>query len=197
MYKNIIIVGAGGHAKVIIDILLKRNSILHEKNNIIFIFDDKYNSQKEEEVLKIPMVGSIKDLLKKDLSDFFLIIAIGNNKVREKIVKLLPKETRFLTLIHPTAIIGKDVFIGKGTVVKANVVVSPSTKIGDFCLINSLVSIEQDSVVEDFVHIFPNCSIYGENYIARGLNILSNTTTEHGAKIYADTDYNEHVKREV
>lgn len=154
---EIIIIGAGGHAKVIIDLIEKRQVILNEEISIFGIVDDKYI---EKDFLGYSYLGKIEDLEKiEDYKKKKYIIAIGNNKVREKISKKL--RLNFVSLVHPTAIVGKSVKIGVGTVVMAGVIINSLAVIGKHSIINTGAIIEHDCVVEDYVHISPKTAVAG------------------------------------
>ena len=187
--EKIIIIGAGGHGKVILDILLKQKQI--ENNFEIMGFLD---DSRKEKIMDYSVIGTLNDIQRYENDNNILFaLAFGDNKTREKIVKKNPK-LKYKIIIHPSSVIGKEVEIGEGTVIKANSVINIGTKIGRHCIINSLVSIEQDTIVEDFVHIYPNVSVYGENKIKKGITLFSNSSTEQGAIIKRDLSYGEHYK---
>lgn len=188
--KKIYIIGAGGHGKVVLDILLKIKKI--KSNFEIIGFLDEI---KKEPIMGYPVIGSLATIKKMKLNknNNFFIIALGKNELRERIVRDY-KDLKYIIAIDPSAVIGLGSQIGEGTVIKANSVISPGTKIGKHCIINSLVSIEQDTLIEDFVHVYPNVSIYGENTIKKGVTIFSNASTENGVIVYQDLAYGEHLK---
>ncbi len=146
------VLGAGGHAKVIVDILKKNG----EKN--ISVFDDDENKIGKESILGILVTGAIKDIDGSNSAEYF-IVGIGNNRVRKKIVEKL--DGNYGIAIHPTAIIGEDVIIGEGTVVMANAVINSGTRIGKHCIINTGATIDHDCVLDDYVHISPGVHIGG------------------------------------
>ena len=80
----------------------------------------------------------------------------------------LPDE-KYVTLIHPSVVIGSNVNIGKGTVVMGNAVINASTNIGDQCIINTLASVGHDININDFVHISPNSTLTGALPLAHTL----------------------------
>lgn len=86
----------------------------------------------------------------------------------------------FLLLVHPSAIIGKDVTLDRGTVVMASVVINCSTVIGKGCIINTVAIIEHDNLIENFVHISPGCHLAGNvrigesTWIRIGSTVINN-----------------------
>ena len=161
--KDIVIIGAGGHAKVIADIILKRKELLNEKNNIVGFLDDGYKNLKYNKIFDIPILGdtSLIENLEKN-KKYNYIIGIGSNEVRKKIYSKFPT-LNYYTVIHPTAVIGLDVSIGKGTVVMSNVVVNSGTRIGDHCILNTGSIVEHDNIVENYCHLSPNSILAQSN----------------------------------
>ncbi|GGI65664.1 acetyltransferase [Enterococcus alcedinis] len=151
--KKLIIIGASGHGKVAADIALKMN----KWDEILFL--DDYSTK--DNLLNFPIVGSTKDILKyKEVADFF--IGIGDNKTREGIFKQLDAlEVSIATLIHPSAVIGIDVSISRGTAIMAGSIINPSTKIGQCAIINTGSKVDHDSTIGAFVHLSPGVSVAG------------------------------------
>ncbi|WP_298067397.1 acetyltransferase [uncultured Cetobacterium sp.] len=174
--KKVIVIGSGGHAKVIIDIILQRNKILDDNLNIIGILDDKYNEDEKIEIFETPIIGKIEKMVEL-AEDIHYIIAIGNNSVRRKIAEKY-SDKKFITLIHPKAIIGEKVKIEEGTVVMAGSIINSYTKIGKHCILNTGSIIEHDNTIEDYVHISPNATLCGgvmikeEAWIGAGATII-------------------------
>lgn len=117
------------------------------------------------------------------------IIAIGDNKKREKISH--SPNLKLYTAIHPSAQIGLDVEIQEGTVIMANACINSSAKIGKHCIINTGAIIEHDNIIEDFVHISPNVALGGtvkigkSTHVGIGSTIKNNITICENCKIGA------------
>ncbi len=154
MSEKVIIIGCGGHGKVIADIIKK-------SGDTVFGFLD-------DDTSKEGVIGKICDCVK--FSDSSFVIAIGNNSVREGIAKKYP-HLRYYTAIHPTAVISDNVKIEKGTVVMANAVINAKAVIGEHCIINTASVVEHDCTVSDFVHISPRATLCGTVKIGRGCHI--------------------------
>ena len=148
--ENVIIIGAGGHAKVIADIIIKSG------DRLIGFIDD--NLPKDSMVINYPVLGKTEDIYKfGDTASF--IIGIGNNYTRKQIAER--HDIKWHTAIHPSAVISIDVDIGEGTAIMANAVINPSTKISRHCIINSGAVVEHDNTIADYVHVSPNASTGG------------------------------------
>lgn len=177
--KNIYIIGAGGHAKVVADIVLKRISELKDSINLAGFLDDSFSVADEREIFGVKIIGRIDEVLKlnQDNSNYF-VIAIGSNSIREKIS--LKYKLNYYTIIHPSSIIGNNVELCEGSVVMAGTIINSYTKIGKHCIINSGAIIEHDNLIEDFVHIAPKCVTAGgvkirkSSWIGIGSSVIQN-----------------------
>lgn len=158
--KNIVIIGSGGHAKVIADILLKRKEVLKEELDIVGFLDDNFQNLEYREIFNIPILGSLELIEEFKNKDYEYIIAIGNNLTRKKIAEKYSNLIYYIA-IHPTAVIGNMVTIEEGTVVMANAVVNSYSKIGKHCILNTSCVIEHDNEIKDYVHISPNVTLCG------------------------------------
>ena len=138
--RKIIIIGASGHGKVIADI-----AELNGYENIVFFDDDTSIS----ECNGYPVIGTTDDV---DNTEGEVIVAIGNSDTRKRIYQRISRE-RWATLVHPSAVIARDVTIGDGTVVMAGVVINACSTIGEGCIVNTSSSVDHDCVVGDYVHI--------------------------------------------
>jgi sugar O-acyltransferase (sialic acid O-acetyltransferase NeuD family) len=157
---NIYIIGAGGHAKVVIDIILKRREFLNEEWDIKGILDDLYDPNLKKELFNIPVVGKICHVLElKNDDENYFVIAIGNNNIRSELSKKYP--LKYCSIIHPTSVIGNDVKIGAGTVMMANSVVNSGSCIGKHNIINTAAIVDHDCFLGDHVHVSPNSAIAG------------------------------------
>lgn len=147
---NVIVIGTGGHAKVVADI------IKCSGDNIVgFLNDIDPNCT----FLGYPVLGKT-DSYEKYIENKF-IIAIGNVNARIAISNKL-KNAKWYTAVHPTAIISSiDTAIGEGSVICANAVINPSTSIGKHCIINTNALVEHDNVISDYVHISVGTKLAG------------------------------------
>jgi sugar O-acyltransferase (sialic acid O-acetyltransferase NeuD family) len=164
MRKKVVIIGAGGHAKVIADIIEKSG------DEIVGFLDD--NKEIGTTIInEYKVIGDLNNrftmAVTKENLEF--IIAIGDNKKREEISH--SPNLKFYTAIHPSAQIGLDVEIQEGTVIMANACINSSAKIGKHCIINTGAIIEHDNIIEDFVHISPNVALGGTVKIGESTHV--------------------------
>lgn len=168
MSKEIVIIGASGHGKVIADIVAS-------SGNIVKGFLDDDNDIQEKEIIGFPVLGKIADYVNYKECEF--VIAIGNPIVRKSIAESL--DVKWHTAIHPRAVVSKlDTTIGEGTVIMANAVVNPSAKIGKHCIINTGAIVEHDNVLCDFVHISPNATLAGSVTVGECTHIGAGASTK-------------------
>lgn len=157
--------GAGGHAKVIIDIL-KSNQIIVDG-----LFDDQDGIG---ELLGYPVFSS-SDVRAP------LIVSIGNNQMRQRIALSLRLE--YGQAIHPSAIVSEMSRVAEGTVVMQGAIIQSCAVIGRHCIINTGASVGHDCRIADFVHISPHATLCGNVSIGEGTHIGAGTTVIPGVTI--------------
>ncbi len=150
--KDLIIIGAGGHGRVIADIGQK----LGIYNSIAFLDDGE-----AKESMGLPIIGKTNEIEKYAMvADIF--VAIGNSKIREEYIeKLLSVGASVPTLIHPSAVIGSCVEIGVGSAVMAGTVINPCSKLGKGVILNTSSSVDHDCVIGDYCHIAVGVCVAG------------------------------------
>lgn len=164
--KGITLYGAGGHCKVVLDIL-ESNGLTADR-----IVDD---SPKDNRFIDIPLTKPQSNYDK-------VIITIGNCLIRKRITERISVNS-YLTAIHPSAIICKNVPIGDGTVIAHGAIVQSSAKIGRHCIINTKSSVDHDVIVHDFVHIASGATICGGCEIGECTWIGAGTVLKQGIHI--------------
>lgn len=149
MCKKVIVIGGGGHAKVVID------CIQCAGDTVVGILDD--GMEVSSTILGIPVLGKVSDYVR--YSDCSFIIAIGGNEVRRAISEKL--DVTWHTAIHPSAVVSKYAVIGEGSMILANAVANPGATIGRHCILNTACVVEHDNHIDDFVHISPRAALAG------------------------------------
>ncbi len=165
MNKKVIIIGAGGHAKVIADIIRSNN------DDVVGFLDDSFTEEKEFYGSRI--IGKSGDYVNY-LDDCSFIIAIGNNGVRERISGLF--KCAWYTAIHPSAEVSSSAVIGEGTCVMANAVVNADAKIGAHVIVNTASVVEHDCVIGDYSHIAPKSVVCGATSVGKNVWIGTGST---------------------
>lgn len=181
MEKKIILIGGGGHAKVVIDAVK-----CAKKFEIYGIVDPAL--RKDDTVLGIPVIGN-DSVLPKIFKDgikyaFIAVGSIGNCIIRKKIYDNLKKiGFKLPIIVHPKVAIAKDVELGEGTFVAAGVVINPSTKIGKNVIVNTHSSIDHDCLIGDFVHIAPGVTLSGGVIVKDEAHIGTSASIVQGINI--------------
>ena len=176
MSNKIIIVGAGGHGKVVADIA-KRNGY----TEIAFLDDNDSITM----CGCYPIIGKCDEAVR--FNDYDFIVAIGNGAIRHDFQKwLISIGGRIVSLIHPTAVVADGVKIGNGTVVMAGAVINPDAKIGHGCIINTCASVDHDCIIEDFVHVSVGSHIAGTVKIGKRTWIGAGATVNNNLEITSD-----------
>ncbi|GHE68740.1 MULTISPECIES: acetyltransferase [Roseivirga] len=164
-----ILIGASGHAKVIIDILEKNDEAVE------YLLDANPN------IKELAGYEVITDTGHNYALDKQYIISIGANSIRQKIAGL--HNLTYGWAIHPSAILGDDVSIGQGTVIMAGAVINSSTQIGNHAIINTSASVDHDCKIGDYVHISPNATLCGTVEVGEGTQVGAGATIIPNLKI--------------
>ena len=172
--QAIVVIGGGGHAKVIISILKKLNEY-----EILGYTD----AAAKENILNVPYLGTdtilIELLREKKCSR--AVIGIGSVSVSDQRMKIMNSlesiNYQMPVISSPQAIINEDVTIGTGTVVFDGAIINSGTRIGSGVIVNTNSSVDHDCLIEDFVHIAPGAVVSG------GVRIGKNSILGAGASV--------------
>lgn len=175
--RHLIIIGAGGHGKVVADIAFKNG----QYERISFL--DDYCVDK---VLGCDIIGKIANY-KEYISEADFIVAVGNSPKRQLIQNELQLSgARIISLIHPAAVIAFGVKLGVGCVVAAAAVIGPDTQIGDGVIINTACSVDHDCTVGDFSHISIGAHLAGSVSIGCQTMVGAGAVVKNGISICDD-----------
>jgi sugar O-acyltransferase (sialic acid O-acetyltransferase NeuD family) len=160
----ILIFGAGGHARVIADVLLSAGETVQG-------FLDNYAPLHGTHILDLPVLGEVDRW--REFPDARFIAAVGSNRARRDLVQALEADglTRWANAIHPSAIIGRGVTLGRGVMIIAGAIINPYTTVGDHTIINTAASVDHDCTIGSFVHIAPGVRLAGTCTVRDGAMI--------------------------
>jgi sugar O-acyltransferase (sialic acid O-acetyltransferase NeuD family) len=165
------IIGAGGHAKVVADTAILAGW------EIIGFADDRA----EAKLFNFPYLGKVNTL--KLPENTKAVVAIGANRIRERIASTFASRLQWATIIHPRAIVSSRAKIDVGTVVFAGAVIQADTMVGRHCIINTLASVDHDCSAEDYCHIAPNATLTGSVVLEIGAFVGAGSTIIPGCRM--------------
>jgi acetyltransferase EpsM len=158
----VFVYGAGGHAQVVIDVLLDQGF------RVVGMFNDHPENQHRASRDVAPGIRRTGRAAFGAL-DHAVVLCVGNNAERAELDRLL--DTAYATCVHSSATIASTVRIGVGTVVLHRAIVQPNTTIGRHVLVNTGASIDHDNDIGDFAHISPNVTLCGHVTVGEGSHV--------------------------
>jgi sugar O-acyltransferase (sialic acid O-acetyltransferase NeuD family) len=165
--KKIIFIGAGGHANVLLDALTDGDIIGFTEITSKTSFNNLKN------------IGDDDSILRFKNNEVLLINGIGSTSIpkKRKIIfeNFKEKGYEFLTVIHPSVVTGKKVYIGEGAQIMAGSVIQVNVSIGINTIINTSSSIDHDCIIGKHSHIAPGCILSGNVEIGENTHIGTGT----------------------
>jgi acetyltransferase EpsM len=176
MPERFAVVGAGGHAKVVVDALFASG---HE---VLGFYDDNPALLGVEPIPGVKVLGDTKDLpgeLEKRKS--VVILAVGENRIRYRLSRRL--FVPYGVACAPSAVFGRGVQVGKGSMVLPSATVNIDTVIGEHVILNTSCSVDHDCAIADFVHIGPGTHLGGDIIVGEGTFIGVGSSVIPGIRI--------------
>lgn len=165
---KVILLGGGGHAKVVIDCLLAQG------REVVAVVDQKNKGA----LLGIRRHEKYDPLLHRDAA---LLIAIGDNKVRQKLAAQTSHS--FTSTVHPSAIVSSFATTGDGTMILHRAVVQAECVIGKHVILNTGSQVDHDGHIGDYVHIAPRAVLCGNVTVGEGTLIGAGAVILPGVRI--------------
>lgn len=163
--KTVVILGAGGHAQVVADILLAARRAGGECEPIGFLDDDPALLGKR--FFGLEVLERISEL--KKVTHDAVIVSIGENHTRARIFNaMLAQGESIVNAIHPSAVLAPDVALGRGVMICARVAVNPTTSIGDNVILNTGCTVDHHNVIGPHAHIAPGAHTGGDVQVGDG-----------------------------
>lgn len=165
-----VIIGYGGFAR---EVAAQMNF-----DSIKYFVDDEYWAENNNNVFKLSDFNPEK---------YEVIVAIGNSALRSDVVSRLSSSTKYFTAIHESAqIIGKDVYIGEGSIICAGTIVTVNCKLGKHTHLNLHTTIGHDCVIDDFFTTGPGVNVSGNNVYGKRVYIGTGSSTREKISICDD-----------
>lgn len=178
MANDVLLFGASGHAKVLIDILERQGE------RILGLVDDDPALTGTVLLGYAVLGGRERVQALAAISPLVTIVGIGANGPRMQIAQWLGEQgLATVTAIHPGAQIARDTRIGAGSTVMAGCVVNPSVEIGVHAIINTGACVDHDCFIADFAHVAPGCHLCGGVRVGKGVLVGVGANVVPGVRI--------------
>lgn len=180
MSGDLIIMGSGGHAKVVLEAVLASSP----DRRVTVLDDDPLAA--ERSLLGVKVSGT-RDWLSANALDAAVALGIGDNAARLALLDWLVAQGRAVeTVIHPSAIVGATVVIGDGAFLAAGSIAIADAKIGRGAILNTACSVDHDCVIGDGVHLGPGVRLCGNVSIGARSLIGVGSAIRPGIKVGSD-----------
>jgi acetyltransferase EpsM len=174
---KLIIVGAGGHAKVVLDIALA-NEI-----TVLGFIDDHATIAPAPDYQLLGTVDMLEDLMIRHPGSK-VFVAIGDNRVRRQIDRNLLESCEIAPpLIHPFGWISSSAQFGSGTVLMPGVVINAGARVGRHVILNTSCSVDHDCAIGDYAHVSPGAHLAGRVTIGEGCHIGTGASVIPGVRV--------------
>lgn len=179
MISRVILLGGGGHAKVVAEALEKSGVeivaiSLRAENAATFCSRAKRIT--DQDVMSLASAESLK--LVNGLG------GTGETGPRRELYEYFSAQgAEFETVLHPSSVIAADVSIGAGAQIMAGVVIQPGVTIGVNAIVNTRTSIDHDSRIGDHCHIAPGVTLSGNVIVGANAHIGTGACAIQGARI--------------
>jgi len=162
---RVLILGAGGHAQVVADILLRMREAGAAVAPLGYLDDNAQLAGRT--FLGLPVLGRLGDV--STIDHDAVVVAIGHNQTRERVfAALLAHDERFVVARHPSAVVAPDVQIGPGTMLCANAVINTGSVVGANVILNTGCTVDHHNTIGDHAHIAPGVHLGGDVRIGSG-----------------------------
>jgi len=177
MSKRLLILGAGGHGKVVGDCARAGG----DWSELLF-FDDRWPAL--DTCGQWRAVGTGSSLVDAADSGCSAFVAIGHAITRLTwLRRLTAAGVDIATVVHPSAVISRDVVLGKGCLIVAGAIVNIGSRLGMGCIVNTGATIDHDCVLGDGVHICPGANLGGGVHVGEASWIGIGSAVRHGVRI--------------
>lgn len=178
MPERLWIIGAGGHAKVVISTARAAGW------QIAGVWDDN-PALAGTAVLDAPVTGPIPEPEWWQAQPEPAFLAIGSNRVRQALARQIQPGGGWATLVHPTAWQDPCVRLAPGVLVCAGVILQPAVTVGPHAIVNTGTIVEHDSIVGAFAHLAPRVCLAGAVVIGEGAFLGAGVVVIPGCRIGA------------
>jgi sugar O-acyltransferase (sialic acid O-acetyltransferase NeuD family) len=177
--KKICILGAGGFGREVLCCLIDSIAMTNLKIEDIACFMVNDDNFTENKIMGIEVIPQSKF----DPELYNVVVAIGDPTTRKRVVESLPNDTKYTTIIHPSAIISEFVKIGEGSIITAGTIITCNIKIGKHAHLNLQTTIGHDCVIGDFFTTAPATNVSGNCHFGECVYFGTNSSVKQGITI--------------
>lgn len=176
--SDLLLYGAGGHAKVVLDVAMRI-----DRHHVVGLLDDD-PSLNGRTLHGVPVLGGLEQLEGDTYRNCCLVISIGSNDARRRLAERLGGlGYTFVSVIHPDARIGMGVSLGSGTVMMAGVSINADAAIGDHVIVNTGATVDHDCRIGDYAHLSPGVHLAGNVQVGRLVHVGIGACVAQGVSI--------------
>lgn len=180
MTMSVLVLGAGGHAKVLIEALLHSGAMIAG-------ITDPNTALKGSELLGVPVIGSDDAVDAFPPSEILLANGLGSVGLPTGRIQLFDRFRKrgygFATIIHPSAVVASDAEMGEGVQIMAGSVIQPGCRIGCNAIVNTRASVDHDCKIGNHAHIAPGVTLSGGVIVGEAAHIGTGATVIQGIGI--------------
>ena len=162
---DIVIIGAGGHSKVVADAAIRTGF------TVVGFLDDHATTAP---LPGYDVIGTVPDLVHSPHlhNDMLAIVAIGDNRTRMQVIEMLElARVRYATVIDPSAVVSRYASIAEGTVILQGAIVNAGTVVGQHAILNTGCTIDHDCKIGSYAHISPGVNLAGGVTVGEGTHL--------------------------
>lgn len=171
--ETIVVIGSGGHSRSVVSLLMNNGFAIEG------IYDDSFTGKKKEKILSSEIKGKIKDIPARSR----IVLATGNNQLREKQFTIYGKKIWDKNIIHPAACIELSARLGNSNLVFAFAYINAMAVVGDNTIINSGCIIEHEAKIGNHCHISVGAVICGRVKIGNSCFIGAGAVIKDGVSV--------------
>ena len=180
----VVIIGAGGHAKVVADALLAMGCVVRG-------FLDIDPARRNANINGVAVLGGDDYLTDRDIAEIELANGIGSVRTLEArravFERFRGRGFRFATVVHPRAVVASSASLGEGAQIMAGAIIQPNAVIGENTIVNTGAIIDHDCRVGAHCHVAPGCTLSGNVTIGSGSHIGTGSSVRQAVRLGAHT----------